>query len=74
MILINLNAGLGDGLDIDGGDSVVEGLAIGGFSTAGIQLESAGGDVIAGDFLGTDATGESRPEQLSRHDRQQRRR
>ena len=59
VILINLNAGLGDGLDIDGGDSVVEGLAIGGFSTAGIQLESAGGDVIAGDFLGTDTTGEN---------------
>ena len=30
-----------------------------GASTAGIQLEMAGGDVIAGNFLGTDTTGEN---------------
>lgn len=47
----------GDGLAISGGSSTVEGLAIGGFDGAGIHLMGGGGDVVAGDFLGTDAGG-----------------
>ncbi len=61
VILIDLNGSNvsnSDGLDIEGGKSAVQGLAIGSF-TSGIHLESAGGDVVAGNFLGTDTTGES---------------
>jgi len=47
-----------NGLEIQAGDSTVEGLAIGGFATgAGILLETEAGDLIQGDFIGTDATG-----------------
>ncbi len=45
-----------DGLDLAGGNSTVRGLAIGGFSEAGILLEHKGGDLIEANFLGTDAT------------------
>ena len=61
VILIDLNGSNvsnSDGLDIEGGNSAVQGLAIGSFAS-GIHLESAGGDVVAGNFLGTDTTGES---------------
>ena len=47
-----------DGLDIEGGNSTVEGLAIGSFSNA-IHLESNGNDLVTGNFLGTDTTGEN---------------
>ena len=67
VILIDLNGSSvpgSDGLDIGGGNSIVQGLAIGSFSSA-IHLESAGGDVVAGNFLGTDTTGEnSAPDSL----------
>jgi hypothetical protein len=46
-----------NGLDLVGGKSSVLGLAIGGFSGAGILLEQGGGNVVRSDFLGTDATG-----------------
>ena len=46
------------GLLSQGGNSTVEGLAIGSFSNA-IHLESAGGDLITGNFLGTDTTGKT---------------
>ena len=57
--LIVLTGGLFDGLDIDGGDSVVDGLVIQNFSAAGIQLQDAGGDLVSGNFIGTDPTGEN---------------
>ena len=43
-----------------GGNSTVEGLAINQFNNA-IHLESTGGDVVSGNFIGTDTTGENRP-------------
>jgi len=47
----------GDGLDISAGDSTVEGLAINDFDN-GIQLESgSNGDLVQGNFIGTDVTG-----------------
>jgi uncharacterized repeat protein (TIGR01451 family) len=46
-----------DGLYITAGASTVRGLAIHGFSGAGIRLASAGGNVIQGNFIGTDLTG-----------------
>ena len=45
------------GLDLAGGGSVVQGLAIGGFPVAGIVLEFGGGNTVRGNFLGTDQTG-----------------
>jgi hypothetical protein len=53
----------GNGLTLTGGASTVRGLAInnfrGGFSfpTAGLILQGRGGNVIAGDYIGTDRTG-----------------
>jgi hypothetical protein len=49
----------GNGLTISGGDSTVEGLAIGYSAGAGIYLGGNGGDVVEGNFLGTDIHGES---------------
>jgi Bacterial Ig-like domain (group 3) len=58
------SSGLPPGLDVKAGGSTVEGLAIGGFgvgysfpSAAGIVLEVAGGNVVEGNFIGTDVTG-----------------
>ncbi len=45
------------GLILDGGSSVVQGLAIGDFPIAGIVLEFAGGNIVRGNFLGTDQSG-----------------
>ena len=59
-LLIELNgslAGASNGLEISGGGSVVQGLDINGFSGNGIQIEGAGDNVIAGNFIGTDITG-----------------
>jgi probable HAF family extracellular repeat protein len=47
----------GDGLVLAAGRSTVRGLVINGFSGAAIHLEGAGGDVVTGNYLGTDATG-----------------
>jgi hypothetical protein len=49
-------AGATDGLDINGGSSMVEGLAINRFAMVGIALNSDGNSV-QGDFIGTDPTG-----------------
>jgi CSLREA domain-containing protein len=46
------------GLEIQGGTSSVRGLVINRW-TYGVILESAGGDTLEGNFLGTDATGTS---------------
>jgi uncharacterized repeat protein (TIGR01451 family) len=45
------------GLDLEGGNSTVQGLAIDNFGGNGILLGGSGGDLIAGCFLGVDATG-----------------
>src|SRR5439155_12617745 len=59
--LIELNgssAGAGvDGLDIRAGGSTLRGLAINRFSGNGLTLTGGGGDVVAGDYIGTDPTG-----------------
>ena len=46
-----------DGLVISAGNSAVRGLAIVGFSGSAIVLNSLGGNVIAGDYLGVLASG-----------------
>ncbi len=50
------NAGGGGGLVITAGNSTVRGLVINRFGSEGINLAS-GGNVIAGNFIGTDAAG-----------------
>lgn len=54
--LIEVNgakAGAGtDGFDLNGGASVIQGLAIGGFSGSGVVLSGPGGDLIASNDLG----------------------
>ena len=45
------------GLQLSGGGSSVRGLAINRFITAGILLDSNGGDVVAGNFIGTNISG-----------------
>ncbi len=51
------SAGTSDGLAISAGGSTVRGLDINRFQYSGIDLTALGGDVIAGNFLGTDITG-----------------
>ena len=46
-----------NGLSITAGASTVRGLAINRFDGSGIHLETNGGNVIQGNFLGTDGTG-----------------
>ncbi len=59
--VIELNgagAGAGvDGLAITAGSSTVRGLVINRFSRHGILLQTGGGNTVAGNFIGTDATG-----------------
>ena len=59
--IVQLNgAGAGaitDGLVILPGASSVQGLVIRGFGGNGIRLKNGGGNVIAGNYLGTDVTG-----------------
>ncbi len=61
VLLVELNganAGLGaNGLTIFSGNSTVKGLVINSFRGAGIALTIKGGDVIAGNYLGTDFNG-----------------
>jgi titin len=54
------NAGsAASGLTIDAGNSTVQGLVINRFGQEGILLESAGSDIIQGNYLGTDVAGTS---------------
>jgi Bacterial Ig-like domain (group 3)/Right handed beta helix region len=46
-----------NGLEIAGGNSTVRGLVIDDFSGDGIDLTTEGGDLIEGDYIGTDPTG-----------------
>lgn len=48
------------GLEITAGGSVVRGLVINRFGGAGIRLHSGGGNVVEGNFIGTDVTGTER--------------
>jgi hypothetical protein len=45
------------GLQISAGNSTVRGLAINRFNFYGINLQKSGGNVIAGNYIGTDASG-----------------
>jgi parallel beta-helix repeat protein len=52
------NAGSGaNGLNITSGNSTVRGLVINSFGQDGILLSGGGSDVIAGNYIGTDASG-----------------
>src|SRR5262249_30252921 len=60
MPVIELNgsrAGNVDGLVITAGNSTIRGLAINRFVSSGLRLTTNGGDVLEGNFLGTDVTG-----------------
>lgn len=61
VILIELNgtnAGAGaNGLTIFANDSTIRGLAINRFNRVGISLSGGDNNIIAGNFIGTDATG-----------------
>jgi parallel beta-helix repeat protein len=46
-----------DGLQINGGSTMVKGLVINRFPGAGITLTNNGNNIIAGNFIGTDSTG-----------------
>ena len=50
----------GPGLQVEGGQSTVQGLDIHDFLDAQILLEGAGGDLVQGNYLGTDPTGTKR--------------
>ncbi len=47
----------GIGLYISAGSSTVKGLVINGFGNAGIRLDTAGGNLIEGNYIGTNVTG-----------------
>ena len=60
VILIELDgssAGSSSGLTVTAGNSNVKGLAIGDFLSGGVELITAGGNTVSGNFLGTDYTG-----------------
>ena len=57
IVLDGRPAGGGDGLRIRAGHSTVRGLVIGGFDECGIRLDTRGGNVIEGSFIGTDVMG-----------------
>lgn len=53
----SLAVGSGVGLDIRGGNTVVRGLVINRFAGNAIRLDTNGGNVIEGNYIGTDRTG-----------------
>lgn len=60
MPLIELSGVLdpsGIGLHVTAGNSSIRGLVINGFELQAILLETQGGDVVAGNFIGTNAAG-----------------
>ncbi len=48
---------IGDGFKITGGDSVLRGLVLNRFRGHAIVLETGGGNVIEGNYIGTEVTG-----------------
>src|SRR5262245_30282 len=62
VLLVELSGASGSiptGLKISAGNSTIRGLVINRFKSYGIQAYLNGGNVIAGNYLGTDATGTS---------------
>jgi hypothetical protein len=62
IVLDGSQAGAADGLVIEGGNSTVRGLVIDNFAAApdgGLVLSGGGNDLVTGNFIGTDATGEA---------------
>ena len=57
--LSGASAGGGNGLTISAGGSTVRGLAINRFGAAGINLNSGSGNVVEGNYLGTNVAGTS---------------
>jgi hypothetical protein len=59
LVVINgTHAGLdANGLTFDGGNDAVYGLVINGFGDVGVALQVAGGDIVQGNYIGTDGTG-----------------
>jgi hypothetical protein len=57
-VLDGTSAGDGvNGLTITAGSSTVKGLVIDNFTAAGIALQTSGGNVIAGNYIGVDSSG-----------------
>jgi hypothetical protein len=60
IILDGTSAGAGaNGLQISGGSSTVRGLVIVNFGDSGINLNTAGGNHVEGNFIGMDASGKT---------------
>ena len=57
VVVLDGSQTFGDGLHITCGGSTVRGLVIDGFRGAGIAIDTQGGNVIEGNYLGTDPTG-----------------
>jgi len=56
VLAIELQGSGTDGLKVTSGGSTIQGLAFHGFNVA-LRLETVGGNVVAGNFIGTDALG-----------------
>jgi uncharacterized repeat protein (TIGR01451 family) len=54
---LNGNGLAATGLVVQGGNSIVRGMIINRFGSDAISLESGGGNVVEGNFIGTDPTG-----------------
>ena len=60
VILIELageNAGTSNGLNVTGGGSTVQGLAISRWALNGVRIATIGDNVVTGNFIGTDPSG-----------------
>jgi hypothetical protein len=60
VLLIELSGALANsdvGLKVTGGNSTIRGLIINRFNFRGIDLDTKGGNVVAGNFIGTNASG-----------------
>ncbi len=57
LIELNGNSLVAIGLQVQGGNSIVRGLVINRFGGAGIFLASNGGNVVEGNFIGSNASG-----------------
>ena len=55
--LSGASAGVGDALQMAGGNSTVRGLVIGGFNGTGIHLINNGNNTIEGNYIGTNSAG-----------------
>jgi uncharacterized repeat protein (TIGR01451 family) len=57
VVALTANSLPGNGFVINGGGSTIRGLAIGGFNGPAIFLVAGSGNVVEGNYLGTDSTG-----------------